>query len=61
MQEKYWKYMVQISKQNLKDLLDSGLAKKIKEGIFVVDDERQYDPNVGLLFDSHWKNDMLII
>ena len=55
------KYMVQISKQNLKDLLDSGLAKKIKEGIFVVDDERQYDPNVGLLFDSHWKNDMLII
>lgn len=55
------KYMVQISEQNLKNLQDSGLAQEIKEGIFVVADEKQYDPNAGLLLDSHWKDEMLII
>lgn len=55
------RFTVSVNDNSFQKLIKSGLVREAKEGIFVIDDEKQYDANVGLLFDSHWENDMLII
>ncbi len=59
--KKLAQYTVNIYQTDFKKLLNMGVVSEKKEGLFVVDYQQQYDPNLGLLTDNNWTTESLII
>ena len=59
--KKLAQYTVNIYQSDFKKLLDMGVVSEKKEGLFVVEYQQQYDPNLGLLTDNNWTTESLII
>ena len=59
--KKLAQYTVNIYQSDFKKLLDMGVVSEKKEGLFVVEYQQQYDPNLGLLADNNWTTESLII
>ena len=59
--KKLAQYTVNIYQSDFKKLLDMGVVSEKKEGLFVVEHQQQYDPNLGLLADNNWTTESLII
>lgn len=54
------KYTVNVNQRDFKKLSDAGLVTEVKTGIFAVPDEKQYDSLLGLTFESHWNDEIII-
>lgn len=54
-------YSVNIHDRDFRKLLGYGAIEEVLEGIYVVNDRAQYDPNVGLRLDNHWMEEILMI
>lgn len=54
-------YSVNIHDRDFRKLLEYGAIEEVLEGIYVVTDRAQYDPNVGLRLDNHWMEEILMI
>ncbi len=59
--KKLAQYTVNIYQTDFKKLLNMGVVSEKKEGLFVVEYQQQYDPNLGLLTDNNWTTESLII
>ena len=59
--KKLAQYTVNIYQSDFNKLLDMGVVSEKKEGLFVVEYQQQYDPNLGLLADNNWTTESLII
>ena len=54
-------YSVGIYEKDFKELFGKGFIREVMEGIFWIDDPNQYDQNLGLVIDSHWIEETLIL
>ena len=54
-------YSVNIHERDFQKLLGSGAIEEVIDGIYVVNDQAQYDENIGLRLDNHWMNEILTI
>ena len=49
-------YCVNIHDRDFQKLKSYGAIEEVIEGIYVVNDQAQYDENVGLRLDKYWMN-----
>ena len=54
-------YSVNIHERDFLKLWSYGAIEEVIEGIYVVNDQAQYDENIGLRLDNHWMNEILTI
>ena len=59
--KKLSQYSVNIHERDFLKLLSYGAIEEVIEGIYVVNDQAQYDENIGLRLDNHWMNEILTI
>ena len=52
-------YSVNIHERDFLKLWSYGAIEEVIEGIYVVNDQAQYDENIGLRLDNHWMNEIL--
>ena len=55
------KYTVNVYQSDFKALCQTGAVKELIEGIFVVDQQAQYDDKLGLLIENQWEDKLLLI
>ena len=59
--KKLSKYTVNVYESDFKALCQTGAVKELIEGIFVVDQQAQYDKELGLLIENQWEDKLLLI
>ena len=55
------KYTVNVYQSDFKALCQTGAVKELIKGIFVVDQQAQYDDKLGLLIENQWEDKLLLI
>ncbi len=53
-------YTVSIHEQDFKKLYHSGFITEVRDGVYYIPDAKQYDDKVGLTFNNHWLDELLI-
>lgn len=59
--KKLSQFSVNVRNKDMKKLAEAGAVEEVLEGVFVVDDLRFYDKEIGLVTDNHWLEESLII
>lgn len=55
------KYSVNVYQSDFKALCQSGAVKEVIEGIYVVNQQTQYDGQLGLLIENQWEDKLLLV
>lgn len=58
--KKLGQYMVRVHKSDFETLKQMGVLKEIKDGLYALEYDQQYDASVGLSIDNNWANEVLI-
>lgn len=59
--KKLGQYIVNVNEIDFKKLTDMGVVSEVKEGLYAIEYQQQYDCNLGLITDNNWTDKTLMV